>query len=442
MKIQHDLNDFAELPSITLHVSGDLLVTGWERKAIEAITDEDEPDVVIADDQIRIDSNGDLRIHVPSGVLLSLDAGGDINVQGSRGPIEINSVGGDINIEDALSIAFRNVGGDLRAVRATELSGRNIGGNATVDEIPTIDLKDVAGDLIVRRADTVSCRNVAGDANLYDINNAVAVSASGDLKVMGCRGDVAGNASGDIQIEATGQAPQIRLNASSDIRCVLGEGVGGKVRVVCGSDLRVTGPGGQQSAQGRGVHTFSVGEGEGSIALVAGSDVNVTTRSAVSGLRSVNSDMSGMDAEMERLNVEMERLGQEMESIGIDLGREFGGLGERIAETINRKLRRKLEKSMRKATIKAQAKVGKHGFAFDFDFPDAPKPPRPPQPPRPAQPPRPPRGPFYEESADEPVSDEERMLVLRMVEDGKITADEAERLIAALEGNHGGRQGD
>jgi polyhydroxyalkanoate synthesis regulator phasin len=30
------------------------------------------------------------------------------------------------------------------------------------------------------------------------------------------------------------------------------------------------------------------------------------------------------------------------------------------------------------------------------------------------------------------------MMVLRMVEEGKITADEAERLIAALEGDHEG----
>ena len=33
---------------------------------------------------------------------------------------------------------------------------------------------------------------------------------------------------------------------------------------------------------------------------------------------------------------------------------------------------------------------------------------------------------------------EERMQILKMIEEGKISADEAERLIAALEGNHEG----
>ncbi|MEZ4637052.1 MAG: hypothetical protein R2856_19215 [Caldilineaceae bacterium] len=47
-----------------------------ERKAIEAAVDEEDPNVIIADDQIRIDTSGDLRIHVPTGVTLSLDAGG------------------------------------------------------------------------------------------------------------------------------------------------------------------------------------------------------------------------------------------------------------------------------------------------------------------------------------------------------------------------------
>jgi hypothetical protein len=428
MRIQHDLSDFTEVPPITLYVAGDLLITGWDRKFIEADTDEEDPDVVIDDDQIHIDTSGDLRIQLPTGANLSLDVGGNVHVRGSRSAIQINALGGDINIEDALSVEFKNIGGDLRAVRTTSLTGRSIGGSATVDETATVDIKDVAGDLTVRRADTVSS-NVAGDAMLYEIAKAVAINASGDLKLMACHGDVAGNASGNVQIEVLGHAPQIRVNANSDIRCILGEAVGAKVRVVCGSDLRVTGAGSSQTVEGRGVHTFHIGEGEGSISLVAESEVIVTAQGVIGGLRSVNKDMTGMNVEMDRLNVEMERLGREMESMGIDLGREFGTLGDRIAEAIGSKLRSKLEKSMRKAAIKAQAKAGKRGFSFEFDIPTPPTPPTPPRSPRP---------PFAEENVNEPVSDEERMMVLRMVEEGKITADEAERLIAALEGDHEG----
>jgi hypothetical protein len=37
----------------------------------------------------------------------------------------------------------------------------------------------------------------------------------------------------------------------------------------------------------------------------------------------------------------------------------------------------------------------------------------------------------------EPVSDEERMLILRMLEQGKISVADAEQLLAALEGKRG-----
>ena len=45
----------------------------------------------------------------------------------------------------------------------------------------------------------------------------------------------------------------------------------------------------------------------------------------------------------------------------------------------------------------------------------------------PPEPPKPPRPPV------EPVSEEERLVILRMVQENKISIEEAERLLAALE---------
>ncbi len=426
MNIQHDLSEFEQLPPITLRAGGDLLLNGWERKAIEATTDEDDPHVTIDETQIRVESGGNLRIQIPMGAYVTLDAGGDVHIQQSQGPVQLGAVGGDLHAQAAQTIEFKKIGGDLRVVRTGAVAGHAVGGDAHVEDVPSIDLKEVGGDLSVRRADTVSCGKVGGDSKIYEVKQAVAVSTGGDLEVMACSGDIAGNASGDVQVEVLASTPQIRINAKSDIRCIAREAVNAKVRVVCGSGLTIVGSGGSQSAQGRGVHTFDINQGEGSISLVAGSDVNVTAAGAIGELRSVSADVGGIHSEMENLNVEMQRLGKEMEGLGIELGREFGSLGERIAETINRKLRRKLEKDLHKA----KAKAGRRGVSFGFDFPNPPTPPSPPRPPRPL------RSAFVEEVANEPVSDEERMLVLRMLEEGKITADEAEKLIAALEGEH------
>jgi len=85
---------------------------------------------------------------------------------------------------------------------------------------------------------------------------------------------------------------------------------------------------------------------------------------------------------------------------------------QRRAEAINRKV---------------HDESGRRGWPFRGDPrqpPQPPQPPRPPVPPRPFTPPPPPA---------DPVSDEERMMILRMVEQGKISVADAEKLLAALE---------
>jgi hypothetical protein len=65
-------------------------------------------------------------------------------------------------------------------------------------------------------------------------------------------------------------------------------------------------------------------------------------------------------------------------------------------------------------------KVGRYGVGFDRPTP--PVPPVPPVPPRPQS---------------EPVTDEERLTILKMLQDKKISLQDAEKLLAALEGKLG-----
>ena len=105
---------------------------------------------------------------------------------------------------------------------------------------------------------------------------------------------------------------------------------------------------------------------------------------------------------------------------------------QRQAERDAERARRQVEAAQRRADAMARrsaagrpgplVEAGRPG-GWSFGFSGAP---RPPKPPAPATPPMPP---------SVPVSDEERMVVLRMVEQGKISVAEAEKLLAALEGN-------
>jgi hypothetical protein len=83
---------------------------------------------------------------------------------------------------------------------------------------------------------------------------------------------------------------------------------------------------------------------------------------------------------------------------------------EKIARAQER-LARKMEAASRKAEQRGRASAGRSVHAYPW----------PPQPPNPPE-------------AKEPVSDEERLMILRMLEQKKITLEEAENLLAALEG--------
>jgi membrane protein involved in colicin uptake len=102
-------------------------------------------------------------------------------------------------------------------------------------------------------------------------------------------------------------------------------------------------------------------------------------------------------------------------------GERISRRAQEAAERVRRQAERAAEKARvkaEKARVKAERAGRRHerhaaGVRWSWSAPQPPKPPKPPA---------------------EPVSDAERMAILKMVADKKITADEASRLLAALEG--------
>nr|MBI2904428.1 hypothetical protein [Chloroflexota bacterium] len=96
------------------------------------------------------------------------------------------------------------------------------------------------------------------------------------------------------------------------------------------------------------------------------------------------------------------------------------------AEEAQRRIERHAEAAQRRAeAAQHRAERGKRPPTSGWMFEG----PRPPTPPRAPKPPWGPKAP-----ATDPVSDEERMSILRMLEQGKINVAQAEKLLAALEG--------
>jgi hypothetical protein len=429
MRIHSDLSEWQDVPPITLHTRGDLKVQGWERREFEAETADEDPTVELSQEKILIDTREDLIVRLPVDSNLFVKAGGDGYIYQVRGAIEASKAGGDLKIESSSDVTVEGVGGDLYIHGAEgNVVVTRVGGNFKLENAADVQVEAVGGDLHIHHAGAVSARKVGGDANITEVSGPAIVNAGGDLRIRQRQGEVTGNAGGNANVEIQATASAIRLNAKGDIRLHLSQEASARVRAVCAGDLNIDSAEEQKKISGPGVHTFELGGGDGSFSLVAGGDVSITSAGQVGEVRSVNRDFtSEIHQDMAHMGEEMGRLGEELGAMGAELGRDFGSLGQKIAEKISRKLRQKMEKHMQKSSART-SRAGREGFSFNFQTPEPPRPPRPPSPPR---------SPFAQEGpSNEPVSDEERMLILQMVEEGKITADEAEKLLAALEGNY------
>ncbi len=113
---------------------------------------------------------------------------------------------------------------------------------------------------------------------------------------------------------------------------------------------------------------------------------------------------------------------------GADVGKILGDLGDRLGsefgDAIQIKVQRALERAAR-STAKAEARASRaagKSVRWSFGWGDGTG--QPPAPPAAPQPPAPTR---------EPVSDDERLTILRMLQDKKISSEQAEALLAALE---------
>jgi len=225
----------------------------------------------------------------------------------------------------------------------------------------------------------------------------------GDLYVRDTTAGVRARAGGDVILTNLAFSAEYpcEVEASGDILCRLPSDASVRFSVRSGGDVSVRVPGAQVADNGgREFAEVVVGAGAAQATLRAGGDV------ALSGPASDLEGAPGFADDFER---------------GFDAMAE--GITARVqkaAEHTRRKgeaARRRAEVKIEAALRRARAGVGARPFAarrasWDSEAARSPIPP-----------------------AGDPVSNDERLTILRMVEHGKITAADAEKLLAALEGS-------
>ncbi len=338
---------------------------------------------------VVIHSDGDLRVfaHGEPGVVV-LSAEPFTLAASTPTTVDVNGEGDlEVRVPAGVSVAVTSCGGDAHIREITgDVRLENCGGDAHVREISgAVRIENCGGDLGLRQVGPATVGNVGGDVRVRVVN--------GPLQIA--------NAGGDASLGlAFLPGTEYAVAVGGDIRVNLMAGTSATITVLCGGDLSVDARDVRSVNKGA-EQLVLVGAGDSLVNLHAGGDVT---------LRDTDAEVEGIDD----LAGSIEALVTRQLSGGM---RHVTAVLEKSGLTIQRSLeeaQRKVEEAERRAET-----AGRRSRRWGVVIP--PEPPRAPEAP-------------VAPVAHEPVSDDERLTILRLVETGKVTAAEAAQLLAALEG--------
>ena len=376
------------------NVSGDLQVVGWDRPEITAKADGDALTLMVDGDQARAESDSDLILYIPCETTLRVsNVGGDADIRAVTGAIEISNVGGDLQMRNVGLTVVRSMGGDL-------------------------SVRDCKGNF--------AAENVGGDASLHQMRGGVSVTVGADLYLREVEGNVSAQVGADAALYLRPKPGQlVSVQAGSDILLRVPPRVDAEF-ILQGCDdesIRVDLPGFDAAELGM-FRQFTASSGGAKISLTAGDEVIVTSREdewqSVADFDPLGREGPFAPVEFPGISPDVqERISRKVEEAtrrAMKASMRAQEHSDRVQHRVEAAMRRAEEKmrSAERRTAHMGISVGRWGVNIG-----GPRPPRPPVPPVPPS---------------DPVTDDERLTILKMLQQKKISLQEAEKLLAALEG--------
>ncbi len=407
-------------PRISLEISGNLRLKGQDSLEVVAKSDNPEDTSLEAiDDQVTIHSNGDCVVRVPRQATVQvLKVSGDTTIKALEGALAIDKVEGNLELRNVAETIIGRIDGNL--------SAKNVDGSLTIES--------VSGEASVRgvQADFTVSRKIDGNLSIRDVGGSAKASADGNISV---RLDPA-------------PGHQFEFSAGGNLFCRLPADASVEISVPKAAQVRVDLPGIHANAPVKTPYAMTLGEGDARMTLSAGGNLMLDTHAPdfemedldielgpeVEGMADSISEQINQQVESQvrmmedQLNAQLSGLSMRMSAAGLT-AEQARRIEERARETSQRaaaraqeKMRRaqeKMEQRManmqRKMEMRTRERDLRHSrHHWSFNVPTPPVPPT---------------------SQGEPVSEDERLLILRMLEEKKITSEQAEQLLSALEGN-------
>ena len=297
----------------------------------------------------------------------------------------------------------------LRVPKSASVFIHNIEGDASIRGVMGgIELKEIQGDLSIRDVDSVtidsvqsdfslrgakgnlSLKNAESDVSIRDVDGNVSLqSVANDLALRDVRGNVSANVADDVVLYLDPQAGNTySVTAGNDILLVMLPKANATLTLNA-DEINIEWKGVQNDEDATS-RVIKLGDGSAAVTLNAGGDIRVTNQADAGDTAEEFGNFAG-------------------------IGMDWSGFGERISRQVEQATRRatkQAEDAVRHATERVNRKGNMNSGRWTWDFPSrgVPMSPKP------------------------QASEEERMTILKMLQEKKITAEEAEKLLAALEG--------
>lgn len=305
----------------------------------------------------------------------------------------------------------------LRIPKEAFLFIDRIGGDAALRGVTgNIEIREIDNDLSIREAGSVAIdtinsdfslrgakgnlyvKNAGGDVSIRDVEGSVTLdSVADDLALRGARGNVRVNVGEDVVVYLEPKADgEYSISAGDDILLVLRPNVNATLSMH-GDEIDVDWPGVERQEDVT-ERVLVLGDGSAKVTLNAGGDIRVTSDAEAGNSAEDFGNFAGMNFDWSGFG---ERISRQVEQVTARAAKRVEEAAHRAERHAERQARR----------WRGNVKVDR--WNWDFSPKNVPTPPTPPS---------------------EPVAEEERMAILKMLAEKKITAAQAEQLLNALEG--------
>ncbi len=305
-----------------------------------------------------------------------------------------------LRVPAGASVTLEKIGGDAALTGLNgEVSVQRVGGDLTVQKVKSFSADSVGGDCYFKEVEgSVSLNRVGGDVDGFKVVDFSAHDVGDDLELSGVSGKVQVHCGGDVRLQFnTVDIPASQVDAGGDVDLYVLKAAKALLKMHSGAEEITVSAGGQEFESRAGDFEMPLGDGGAEVDLTAGGEIEVREGKETMGEFSFVFDELqnnwrdfGKDIE-DKIRESMKGLNHTMRYAGWQASEAMAHAADKLDESLR----------------------GKDGKVYGFSFDD-----------KPTQPAK---------KEKKVVSDEERMMVLKMLQEKKISVEEAEKLLSALE---------